>query len=183
MAFDDSADDVREWAEGIGYPVLVDRQHLLSELYAISNVPTVIWIDENDRIVRPNDAAFSVDMFRDFTGFDSAEFLDAVRAWVTDDVIDIAPELTDGAVDDLSPDEVAARLHFRIAAWARRDGNTEAAERHFRLAAELAPNDFTVRRAAMPLLGVDPFGDAFFELYGEWQANGSPYHGLQRRTG
>ena len=43
-------------------------EHLLTELYAISNVPTVIWIDEDDRIVRPNSVAFSTDMFAEFTG-------------------------------------------------------------------------------------------------------------------
>jgi hypothetical protein len=38
--------------------------------------------------------------------------------------------------------------------------------------------DFTVRRAAMPLLGRDPFGPEFMELFAEWQAAGSPFHGL-----
>ena len=28
--------------------------HLLTELYAVSNVPTVVWIDEQNRIARPN---------------------------------------------------------------------------------------------------------------------------------
>jgi hypothetical protein len=38
--------------------------------------------------------------------------------------------------------------------------------------------DFTIRRAAMPLLGGDPFGTDFMTLYGEWEAAGSPFHGL-----
>ena len=40
--------------------------------------------------------------------------------------------------------------------------------------------DFTVRRAAMPLQGLDPFGEAFFELFGDWKKAGSPYHGMPR---
>ena len=46
VAIDDSADDVRPFVEGITMPVLYDPNHVLTELYAISNVPTVVWIDE-----------------------------------------------------------------------------------------------------------------------------------------
>ena len=45
---------------------------------------------------------------------------------------------------------------------------------------ELAPFDFSVRRAAMPLQDVDPFGEAFFEMFGAWREAGSPYHGVPR---
>jgi len=30
----------------------------------------------------------------------------------------------------------------------------------------------------MPLVGKDPFGDAFFVKYEEWRQKGSPFHGL-----
>jgi len=30
----------------------------------------------------------------------------------------------------------------------------------------------------MPLLGEDPFGQRFLDLYDEWQDAGAPYHGL-----
>ena len=39
-------------------------------------------------------------------------------------------------------------------------------------------DDFTIRRAAMPLNGGDPFGQEFFTMYEAWQAAGTPYHGL-----
>lgn len=166
---------MRPWTDGIEFPVLVDQQHTVSELYAISNVPTVIWIDEGDRIVRPNGVAFGTDTVTAFTGIESKPHLDLVRNWVVNGIV---PETTSVQVDDLSEGDVLGRLHFRIAAHARRAGDDATAARHFGRAAELAPHDWTVRRAAMPLSGGDPFGAEFFVMYEEWEAAGRPYHGI-----
>jgi hypothetical protein len=178
VAIDDSPGDVRPWVENITFPVLIDPNHLLTELYAISNVPTVIWIDEDDRIVRPNGVAFGTDMFKDFTGVEAGPHMDAVRRWVRHGEVPIVPDDARRAVADLTGEEVLARLHFRVAAQARRQGDGATALRHFERAGQLAPNDFTIRRATMPLVGGDPFGQEFFDLYQEWQQAGSPYHGL-----
>ena len=109
-------------------PVLIDPQHVLTELYAISNVPTVIWIDEDDRIVRPNGVAFSTDMFKEFTGVEAGPHLDAVRSWVRDGAVPITADDARAAVADLTDDEVRARLHFRVAADARRHGDDATAQ-------------------------------------------------------
>ena len=45
-------------------PSLIDTRHRLADLYNMVNVPTVVWIDERGRIVRPNDVAFGSDTFR-----------------------------------------------------------------------------------------------------------------------
>ena len=178
VALDESVDDVRPWTEGISLPVLIDPEHLLSELYSISNVPTVVWIDEDDRIVRPNGVAFGTDMFKEFTGVDAGPHLDLVREWVRNGVVPASSTDAPEPVGDLSDDEVLARLHFRVAVHARRAGAADIAARHFARAGALAPNDFTIRRAALPLQGDDPFGETFFAIYGEWEAAGMPYHGL-----
>lgn len=177
MFLDESADDVREWAEGITFPVLLDRDHLLAELYAMSNVPTVVWIDADGSIARPNSAEVGTDLFVEFTGVSPESHMDQVRAWVRTGAV---PDDADYDVDDLSDDEIAARLAFRLAVHLRRDGDGERAAHWFAVAGELAPMDFTIRRAAMPLQDVDPFGEAFMELFGEWQRAGSPYHGVPR---
>lgn len=181
VAIDESADDVRPWAVDVTLPVLYDPQHLVTELYAISNVPTVIWIDEADRIVRPNAQAFGTDLLKDITGIAAGPHLDAVRAWVRDGVVPLSPDEARGAVADLDESEVRARLHFRIAGEARRRGDDATARRHFEQAAALAPHDWTVRRASLPLQGEDPFGARYFELAAEWKAAGRPYHGLSAR--
>jgi hypothetical protein len=168
---------VRKWAEGISFPVLVDRDHLLAELYAVSNVPTVVWIDADGSIARPNAAEVGTDMFVDFTGVTPDAHMDQVREWVRHGTV---PDDAGHEVDDLSDDEVTARLAFRLAVHRRREGDAEAAAEWFARAGELAPMDFTIRRAAMPLQDVDPFGEAFFELFGAWREAGSPYHGVPR---
>ena len=178
VALDDDPDVVRPWAEGITFPVLLDRQHVLSESYAISNVPTVVWIDEHDRIVRPNGVAHGSDTFKEFTGVESALHMNLLRDWVRTGQAPISADEARTVVGDLTDDEVLARLHFRIAAHARREGDEDAARRHFAEAGRLAPYDWTIRRAALPLTGGDPFGQEFFDMYGEWQEAGSPYHGL-----
>jgi hypothetical protein len=100
VAIDHSADDVPPFVDGITMPVLCDPNYVLTGLYAISNVQTVVWIDE------------------------------------------------------------------------------EATRRHVARASELAPDDLTIWRAGMPLVGEDPTGDAFFVKYEEWNQKGSPFHGL-----
>jgi peroxiredoxin len=178
VAIDNAPEDVRPFVDGITYPVLLDQNHLLTELYAISNVPTVLWIDEDDRIVRPNGIAFGSDLFKQFTGVESGPHMDAVRRWVNDGQEPLSGDDARQAVAALSDDEVLARLHFRVAAEALRQGHEATARRHFATATELAPMDFTIRRAAMPLLGDDPFGQVFFDFWEQWQEAGSPYHGL-----
>jgi peroxiredoxin len=179
VAIDQSADDVRPWTEGISLPVLYDARHVLTESYAISNVPTVVWIDEKDTIARPNGVAFASDLFADVTGVESGPHLDEIRRWVEDGTLPVTEDEARRAVGDLSEDEVLARLHFRLASEAHRRGDRETTARHVRRAGQLAPDDLTIWRAGMPLVGEDPFGAAFFEKYNEWKARGMPYHGLE----
>jgi peroxiredoxin len=178
VAIDQSAADVLPWVDGITMPVLYDPYHLLTETYAITNVPTVVWIDEDNRIARPNGSAFGSDLFADFTGVESGPHLDDVRRWVRDGIVPVTEDEARQAVGDLSEDEVVARLHFRVAAEAHRRGDGETTRRHVERAGALAPDDLTIWRAGMPLVGDDPFGDAFFARYEEWKDRGMPYHGL-----
>lgn len=178
VALDQAASDVAPFCDGITMPVLYDAEHILTELYAISNVPTVVWIDEDETIVRPNGYAFGTDLFKEITGFEASPHLDQVRRWAREGEVPITAADARSAVGDLSDDEVLARLHFRVAAEAHRQGNPDATRAHLGVAAELAPDDLTIWRAAMPLLGEDPFGAGFMARYEEWQQQGSPYHGL-----
>jgi len=178
VAIDQNAEDVRPFAEGLTMPVLYDPHHLLTELYAISNVPTVVWIDEDGRIARPNAEAFGTDTFAEFTGAESSPHLELVRRWVRQGELPKGEIECKEAVADLSENEILARLHFRIAAEAHRRDDTVTTRNHVRQAGELAPDDLTIWRAGMPLIGEDPFGEDFLVRYDEWKAKGSPAHSM-----
>jgi hypothetical protein len=144
------------------------------------NVPTMVWIDEAGRIVRPNDQQFGNDLFVEITGRPSAPFLAALRAWVREDRGALAPD--DVRAQQLLPtrEHQLARAEFRLGWHLHRAGKTAAAERHLARAGELAPGDWTIRRAALPIRGIDPMtSDEFLAL---WQAGipGYPTRGFPR---
>jgi peroxiredoxin len=178
VAMDDSAAAAKEWVDAADpqptFPVLYDREHLLSELYGITNVPSVVWIDEDDHIVRAPVIAPGDDEFKAFTNIDSTVHHDQLRRWVREGEV---PEDDAGVranQHEPSEDEQLARLERRIGAYLARDGRADAAERHFATAYALAPMDFTIRRGSLPLRGQDPFGEPFFDFYAEWEAAGRP---------
>src|SRR5690242_14643707 len=89
VALDADPEDSRPWIEAAAptYPVAVDTAHVTAERYGITNVPSVVWVDEQDRIVKPPTIAPGDDQFVDFTRIDAARHHDALRAWVRDGVL------------------------------------------------------------------------------------------------
>ncbi len=179
VALDDSVAAAVEWVHAAdprpAFPLLLDREHLLAELYGIVNIPSVVWIDEDDRIVRAPVIAPADDMFRDFTHIDSSVHHDQLRAWVRTGAIPAKAPREQVVLP--TDDEQLARLERRVGAFLTRSGAPERAELHFERAAELAPMDWTIRRGTMPLRGEDPFGERFFAFVAEWAEAGSPGYG------
>ena len=178
VALDRSPDDARPWIEAArpSHPSLIDVTHVLADLYHMVNVPTLLWIDEAGRIVRPNDVAFGADTFRHITGLEAARHLGALRAWVRGE----SPGLPDAqrrAWQTLpTPADQAARAEFGLGQWLYERGRPEAAARHFERGGELAPHDFTIRRGTMPMRGIDPMGPEFRAMLKAWTEAGHPYY-------
>jgi hypothetical protein len=126
-------------------------------------------------VVRPNDVAFASDAFVRIHGLDPAPRLDAVRAWVRDGVTGLEGQEREFQSLPSETDQLA-RAEFALARWLREQGRTDAAERHFRRAGELAPHDFTIRRGSMPMRGIDPMGPAFREMIMDWVGSGHSYY-------
>jgi len=174
VALDQSPDDIRPYIEEAKptHPSLVDTEHVLADLYGMVNIPTVVWIDEGGRIARPNSVEFGNDAFIEFHGRPSAPHLEALRSWVKDGKSPMTEDEVRRAQMMPTPDEQLARVEFTLAWHLHQNGKTEAAKRHFARAGELSPDDFTIRRGSMPILGIDPMGEKFFELYQDWEERG-----------
>ncbi|HEB89031.1 MAG TPA: TlpA family protein disulfide reductase [Deltaproteobacteria bacterium] len=173
VALDASADAARPYIERAEpkHPSLIDTEHVVAHRYGMINVPTVVWIDEEGRIARPNTAEYGTDTFLQFHGRESGPFLDAVRAWVRRGEIrrdETVPERMPPPTED----EELARAEWALGWFLHRRGSTEAAARHFDRAGELSPDDWTIRRGSMPIRGQDPMGPEFFELFKDWEARG-----------
>lgn len=166
VAIDRSPEDARPWIERAGprHPSLIDTEHLLPDLYGMINVPTVVWIDEEGRIARPNDVSFGSNRFRLMTGIDSNPHLERLRAWVRGDGPALTPSEVRAHQDLPTAAEQEARAEFTLAWWLSREGHAGDAERHYVRAGELAPHDLTIRRGSMPIRGLNPMGLAFLKL-------------------
>ena len=173
VALDKCADDARPYIEKAGatHPSLIDTEHVVAHRYAMINIPTVVWIDEAGQIVRPNTAEYGTDIFKQFHGRESGPFLDAVRAWVKTGEI-ARDETVPANMVPPSAEEELARAEWALAWHLHQKGRSEAAERHFDRAAELSPDDWTIRRGSMPIRGQNPMGPEFFELFKDWEARG-----------
>jgi hypothetical protein len=178
VALDKSAEDARPWIEAArpSHPSVIDTQHVVADLYNIVNVPTILWIDERGRVVRPNDVAFGTDAFKHITGLESARHLAALRAWVRGETKALSEDRVRSLQSLPTAADQQARAEFGLGEWLFEQGRPEAAERHFLRAGELAPHDFTIRRGTMPIRGIDPMGPQFREMVGEWAKAGNPYY-------
>ena len=174
VACDRDPERAAAWIEDLTHPALVDTEGVVAERYNVSNVPTVVWIDEEGRIARPQDTQTATDLFRSMNGIDSEASLAALRRWVLDGDKGLTDAQIAGNLRVPTPDEQRARAHARLAMWLRRQGRTAAAARHIEEAARLAPHDLTIRRGFMPIMDVDPFGDAYFALRDELESRGIP---------
>lgn len=178
VALDKTPEDARPWIEKAqpAHPTLIDTRHALADLYNVVNVPTIFWIDERGRIVRPNDVAFGADTFKHITGLESARHLGALRAWVNGEKPALSAEDVKRHQPLPTEADQQARAEFGLGQWLWAQGRTAAAERHFVRGGELAPHDFTIRRGTMPMRGIDPMGPQFREMLQGWVGGGQPYY-------
>jgi len=136
------------------YTALIDEKHLVSRLYNMVNVPTGVWIDEQGRIVRPNEVAFADDRFKNFTGMDSAPYLNALKDWVTKGsastyVMSEEKVREKLAVND--PDILLAAAEFGLGEQLYKSGHLTEAIPHFKEAQRLNPKSWNYKRQAYAL--------------------------------
>jgi hypothetical protein len=139
------AKDAGPWiaAARPSYVVLIDETHSVSKLYGMVNVPTGVWIDEAGKIVRPPEVAFVDDRFKDFSGLDSAPYLNALRDWV---------RKGDKSVYRMSSGQLHEKLtEFGLGEYLYKSGHANEAVPHFKEAQRLNPKSWNYKRQAYAL--------------------------------
>jgi hypothetical protein len=156
------------------HPSLIDRAHVVDELFGIVNVPNGVWIDEEGMIVRPAEPAHpgpnpATESFRtvDVSTLppDVAEVLIEARKIRTEPDVYLAMlrdwvELGPASRFSLSPEEVVGRsrsrgtdqasaaAHFEVGEHLHRQGDHAGAIVHWRDAHRLDPDNWTYKRNA-----------------------------------
>jgi hypothetical protein len=159
------------------HPSLIDRHHVLADLFGVINIPSSGWIDEHGMIVRPAETApappqpdgktsrFSLpaDLPPRFVEIraeaakirkDTHAYHAALRDWVERGAASRFALPPDAVVERSRPRDQAKALghaHFQLAAQLEMDGHHATAVRHFREAHRLVPDSWTFRRQAWSL--------------------------------
>lgn len=170
VAMDSRPDAARPWIEAASpsYPVLIDQDHRLAELYNMVNVPQAVWIDEEGHIVRPAENAGAYEAFRSLdrdtmtvpedkmaiAAKAKATYVNAVRDWVL-----LGPACGHVLSADQARDQTAvpdadiaqAHCHFRLGQYLLRHDRRAEAQEHLAAASRLHPASWNIwRQAAEP---------------------------------
>ena len=174
------------------YPCLIDREHLVADLYDMVNVPTAVWIDEDGRIVRPPEPAGTNDAFRamDHTTYrlppEAAasiqavrhDYVEALRDWAEKGSASrfaLSEEEVLGRLNEPSDDHALAALNFRVGEYLFERGRPEAAQAYFEAAKRLRPESWSYKRQAWAL--EDPMKSGGPEFWAAVDALGDrPYY-------
>ena len=166
------------------HPSLIDRHHVMAELFGVINIPSSVWIDERGVIVRPAEAApappqpdgrasrfkltsepglpqrfaeisaEAVKIKRDAPGYHAA-----LRDWIErgeQSPYALSPEQVVERSRPRDADKALGHAHFQLASQLELDGHHDAAVPHFREAHRLVPESWTFKRQAWSL---EPVGE------------------------
>jgi hypothetical protein len=117
------------------------------------NVPTGVWIDENGRIVRPGEPAWTESRTDTYGGkalaIEGAEYIAALRDWVANgegSEYALSDEQYASRVTPRSAAHMEAEASFKLAVWLRQQGNASLAATYFERAQQLNPDDWNYYR-------------------------------------
>jgi hypothetical protein len=153
-------------AAGSTHPSLIDQTHYMDARFGVTNIPQVMWIDENGTIVRPPEPASplpvgegALGMVQLIGGMEERErYVGMVRDWVEKGSVSryaLSPAEVIARSNPRSPAVSEAAAHFELAQhlW-RRDGFSDKAIAHFNAAHTLQPDNITYKRQAYSALAV-----------------------------
>jgi hypothetical protein len=181
VALDTDPQYVKAWIDAASpeHPSLLDRAHVVDELFGFVNVPSSVWIDEEGVIVRPAETAnvdvspaeriergtldpsrFTPEMLELILGlrYENELYVAGLRDWVARGADSEWAKSPDEVVERsrvCGDDQARAAAHFELGAELHRRGDAAAAQRHWREAHRLDDANWTYKRQAWSLVSPD----------------------------
>ena len=163
------------------HTALVDEEHLVSKLYNMVNVPTAVWINEQGKIVRPNETAYVDDRLKYIHGLESAPYITALRDWVEKGDQSAYVFSEKRLREKLAPPDSKwsqATAEFGLAEYLYKIGHLPESIRHFKEAQRLNPDSWNYKRQAWLLSDSQrDYGTTFREEVAK--LNGKRYYPLR----
>ena len=160
------------------YTALIDDKHIVTHLYNMVNVPTAVWINEQGRIVRPNEVAYVDNRYKAMHGIDAAPYLDAIRDWVANgdrSAYVMSEAQLQARLKPQSPDRAMADAEFALGEYLYKQGNGPDAIPHFKEAQRLSPDNWNYKRQAWALSDAErDYGTSFMKEV--QKLGGKPYY-------
>ena len=150
------------------YPVPVDREHRLADLYNMVNVPQAVWIDEQGRVVRPVESAGAYEGFRSLdlatgklpddvaakTAGAKRTYVEAIRDWVlngTSSAYAFDRGTARAHVSAPTAEIAEAHARFRLGQILLERGREAEAQQQFERARALHPDSWNIWRQTEPV--------------------------------
>jgi peroxiredoxin len=131
------------------YTTLIDRDHVVSSLYHMVNVPTGVWIDEQGHIARPSEVAYSRDVALMSIKVNGSDYVAGLRDWVANGEKSkyvLPPEQLCEKLAGRSADESLADAHFKLATYFQEHDNAILADKYFKEAQKLNGDSWNYHR-------------------------------------
>jgi tetratricopeptide (TPR) repeat protein len=142
------------------------------------NVPTAVWINEQGRIVRPNEVAYVDNRYTSMHRIEAAEYLDALRDWIAQgekSVFALSEQEVRERLAPQPPEWALAAAEFGLAEYFYRAGLKELSIRHYKEAQRLNPDNWNYKRQAWALSDAErDYGTSFMKEV--QKLNGKPYY-------
>jgi len=146
------------------------------------NVPTAVWINEQGRIVRPNEVAYVDNRYKGMHGIEASEYLDAIRDWAANgdrSAFALGEKELKERLAPQNPDWARAAAEFALAEYLYRNGQSAASIRHYKEAQRLNPESWNYKRQAWALSDAErDYGTSFMKEV--QKLNGKPYYAPRR---
>ncbi len=140
------------------------------------NVPAAVWVDEEGRIVRPSEVAYSKEQQVLGNTIGNNRYISGLRDWVAQGKKSrfvMSPEKLKELLRTKPPELRLADAHFKLATHFHALGDSGEAAVHWKVAQELHPNSWNYHRQEWSF---DPTtaGQKWFQKFRA--LNGQPYY-------